>query len=159
VCFCITVALKCHVLDTCWAIEFSVFIFGLYFLTDERWFSLRNHLHNKLLRRFIFVSVFCYNTYCPPWQFNCCFTNECMWYIRSILTGGKIKMCNCCRRYFEFFTCIVDSRSYGKYGTQKIPRPDWTHRPFESVWHRKCESQNTQFQSNLEECTTYATWC
>ena len=87
--FCIIVALVYHVLDTCWANEFNMFIFGLYFPADERWLSLRNYLHSKFLRCFIFVSVFCYNMFCPPWHFNCCLTNECRWYIRSILPGGR----------------------------------------------------------------------
>jgi len=69
------------------------------------------------------------------------------------------EMRNCCRRYFEFLTCNADSKPYGTSGNQKIPRPDWTHRSFESMWHRKRKSQSTQFQSYPEECTTYATWC
>jgi len=56
--FCIIVALEYHVLDTCWANEFKVFIFGLYFPTDEGWLSLRNHLHSKFLKCFIFISLF-----------------------------------------------------------------------------------------------------
>ena len=64
--FCIIVALEYHVLDTCWATEFKVIIFRLYFPTDEWWLSLRNHLHSKFLRCFLFMSVFCYSMYCLP---------------------------------------------------------------------------------------------